>query len=571
MLRPSITEAAQQHSGRNWERQITVEVMARAGEAQAAGKSQVKFCEALDIPRNTLRYWLERKAHLEASPTVVDFFESPEGLAVLHQICVAAHFVIEFLPRRGIRGMCEFLELSGLSRFVASSYGAQQQVAAQMEAEIVRYGEMTQARLASQMAPKKITLCEDETFHPQICLVGIEPVSDFILVESYAEKRDAKTWNAQVSKGLAGLPVEVIQSTSDEGKGLLAHVREGLGAHHSPDLFHLQREIAKGLCPRLNADLRSARRTHEEAIKVTEAWRQAAELYAHCPELRGPGRPPNFPKRIEEAAQAQERTEQAVEDIKAEQQQVREALRGLAEAYHPFDLKTGQLRSVQRVELELKQHFAKLDQLAETIGLEERGKTRIEKARRLIPKLLATLAFVFSTMKSSVEELALPAPVEQVLYQHLIPGLYLRQAAAKAPTAEARKAIASVSRALLAPLQAPDSPLAGLDPTELEHIERVATECAHLFQRSSSCVEGRNGQLALWHHHLHTIRPRRLRALTVVHNYFGKRPDGLTPARHFFGAQHEALFAWLLDRTRLPARPARKRLKPQPQSLLVAA
>lgn len=569
MWRASVTEAAQQHTRRNWERQVTVEVVAHAEKARAAGQSQVGFCEALDIPRNTLRYWLERKAHLEGHPKVVDFFESPEGLVVLHQICVAAHFVIEFIPRRGIRGMCDFLELSGLSRFVASSYGAQQQVAAQMEAEIAHYGEMIQAQLAAQMAPKKITLCEDETFHPQICLVGIEPVSDFILVESYAEKRDAKTWDAQVSKGLAGLPVEVVQSTSDEGKGLLAHVREGLGAHHSPDLFHLQREIAKGLCPRLNAELRRARRTHEEAIEVTAAWKQAAELYAHYPELRGPGRPPNFLKRIEQAAQEQAR--QALEQVKAEQQQVREALRGIAEAYHPFDLKTGQLRSVQHVELALKQQFAKLDQLAEALGLDERSKARIDKARRLIPKLLATLAFVFRAMKRYVEELALPVPLEHVLCQHLIPGLYLRQAAAKAPTAEARKAIAGVSRALLAPMQAPDSPLAGLDRTEREHIERVATECAHLFQRSSSCVEGRNGQLALWHHHLHTIRPRRLRALTVVHNYFSKRPDGLTPAQHFFGAQHEDLFAWLLDRTGLPARPARKRLKPPPQPLLAAA
>ncbi len=365
--------------------------------------------------------------------------------------------------------------------------------------------------------------------------------------------------------------MEVIQSTSDEGKGLLAHVREGLGAHHSPDLFHLQREIAKGLCPRPNAELRRARRTHEEAIKVTEAWKQAAELYTHYPELRGPGRPPNFPKRIEQAAQAQEQARQGLEQVKAEQQQVREALRGIAEAHHPFDLKTGQRRSVPRVERALKQQFAQLDQLAEALGLDERGKAHIDKARRLIPKLLATLAFVFSAIKRSVEELALPVPVEQMLYQHLIPGLYLRQAAAKAPTAEARKAIAGVSRALLAPMQAPDSPLAGFDRTELEHIERVATECAQLFQRSSSCVEGRNGQLALWHHHLHTIRPRRLRALTVVHNYFTKRPDGLTPAQYFFGAEHEDLFAWLLDRIHLPARPARKRRKPPPQPLLAAA
>ena len=81
-------------------------------------------------------------------------------------------------------------------------------------------------------------------------------------------------------------------------------------------------------------------------------------------------------------------------------------------------------------------------------------------------------------------------------------------------------------------------------------------------------MERKDGNMC---HHLDTIRPRRRRALTVVHNYFSKRPDGLTPAQHFFGAQHENLFAWLLKRTRLPARPARKRLKPSLLPLLAAA
>lgn len=36
------------------------------------------------------------------------------------------------------------------------------------------------------MPKKMIMLCEDETFHPEICLVAIEPVSNFILVERYA-------------------------------------------------------------------------------------------------------------------------------------------------------------------------------------------------------------------------------------------------------------------------------------------------------------------------------------------------------------------------------------------------
>ncbi|MGF1613838.1 MAG: DUF6399 domain-containing protein [Gammaproteobacteria bacterium] len=61
------------------------------------------------------------------------------------------------------------------------------------------------------------------------------------------------------------------------------------------------------------------------------------------------------------------------------------------------------------------------------------------------------------------------------------------------------------------------------------------------------------------------------KALTVVHNDFTKRPDGHTPAQHFFGVQHEDLFAWLLDRLSPLARPARKRPKPLSQPVLAVA
>jgi hypothetical protein len=173
----------------------------------------------------------------------------------------------------------------------------------------------------------------------------------------------------------------------------------------------------------------------------------------------------------------------------------------------------------------LQQQFAKLDQLADTIDLGERGQGRIDKARPLIPKPLATLAFVFSTLRTAVEDLASPLPAERVRYQHLIPGLYLGKAATKTSTAAQRKAIEATARALLAPVQSPKRPLAGLDRKELEHIERVATEWADRFQRSSSCVEGRNGQLALWHHHLHTIRPRRLQIPSYFFDRHIKRFD----------------------------------------------
>jgi hypothetical protein len=103
--------------------------------------------------------------------------------------------------------------------------------------------------------------------------------------------------------------------------------------------------------------------------------------------------------------------------------------------------------------------------------------------------------------------------------------------------------------------------LAGLSSEQRIAVERVTQDCADLFQRSSSCVEGRNGQLSLRHHSLHRIAPTRLQALTAVHNYFIHRPDGSTAAERFFGAAPADMFDWLLDHLDMPARPASKRRK----------
>jgi hypothetical protein len=78
-----------------------------------------------------------------------------------------------------------------------------------------------------------------------------------------------------------------------------------------------------------------------------------------------------------------------------------------------------------------------------------------------------------------------------------------------------------------------------------------------LFQRSSSCVEGHNGQLSLRHHGLHRLTPRKLVAVQVLHNYLVERRDGTTAAERFFGVRPQPLFPWLLARLPLPARPSR--------------
>ena len=114
---------------------------------------------------------------------------------------------------------------------------------------------------------------------------------------------------------------------------------------------------------------------------------------------------------------------------------------------------------------------------------------------------------------------------------------------------------------MLERIRAPGATLSQLPAEDHARIERVAEQAADLFQRSSSCVEGRNRRLALRHQSLHRLSNGKLVALTVVHNYYLTRRDGTTAAERFFGAKPRDLFGWLVDHLDVPARPAAKRSK----------
>jgi hypothetical protein len=135
------------------------------------------------------------------------------------------------------------------------------------------------------MPQQQISLCEDETFHPQICLVAIEPVSNYLLLEEYSPKRDAETWNQALDERLAGWSVTVWQVTSDEAKALIAHAEKHLGAQHSPDLFHVQHETVQATGLALAGQTRRAHQAVAAAQQQTAA--RHAELTAcqqQCPQ-----------------------------------------------------------------------------------------------------------------------------------------------------------------------------------------------------------------------------------------------------------------------------------------------
>lgn len=535
-------------------------------QGQQRGQSERTATAEAGVARSTLRYWNASKP--TATPVALAAFAAtPEGVQWLRQVLMAAHWCISELGGAGIRVVDEFLELSGLSAFIGASYGTQQAFQAELEQQIITCANEQRAGLASSMPHRTLSIAEDETWKDGMRLVAIEPVSNFILVEQASDARSAAAWTQALERGLAGFKVTVVQGISDEAKGLLAHVGRDLDAHHSTDLFHLQHEVSQAMSLALR---RAEQQAETEEAKAKAHWQAqcAAELaYLQC--RPGPGRPPAFAARIDRALDAYVQASLARERAQAQRAQSKALINAFSALDHPYELQHGQAQTPEQLQTRSEALFARLEAIAEEVDLSDRLCAHLAKAKRLTHSLVATLAFFFMTITTRVQALNLAPAIEQALLNELIPALYLQRVAERSAHAEQRHRLRALSAQRLAPLQQPAHPIQSLDAETQRHLEQVAGECADLFQRSSSCVEGRNGFLALYQHGHHRLSPRKQQVLTALHNFAIRRPDGTTAAERFFAQPHPSLFEQVLERMPWPARPARRRPRPKKPPCLV--
>jgi hypothetical protein len=173
----------QSHDDRSprWDRTRRAHLFDQYLVLQAQGLSLRQAAKTLEVPRSTLQAWRAHQESLDEHPTVVAFFQSAPGLAFLHRLVLGIHLVCTEVGACGIRLVCLLLTLTGLDRFVAASYGTQQQVNHQVEEAIVTYRHEESAHLAKNMPAKDITVAKDETFTGGLCLVAAEPKSNYIV------------------------------------------------------------------------------------------------------------------------------------------------------------------------------------------------------------------------------------------------------------------------------------------------------------------------------------------------------------------------------------------------------
>jgi hypothetical protein len=299
-----------------------------------------------------------------------------------------------------------------------------------------------------------------------------------------------------------------------------------------------------------------ASQTQAAGRELAKREEKTAAFLAKCQADREAGQPDSLNDAFAARAQAAEATaRQRVQTCQVRQERAKTARQGLGRDYHPVDLHTGQPLSAEEVGRRLQGHLDTLDQVAAEAGLSLQAGAKLAKARRVLSDMQATVAFFWTMLAAWLTAWGYDAPTQQWLRQTLIPAYYLGRVARKAGTAQERQRLRTLAAEVLARARSPDGLWGTFAPALQAELESRARQCADLFQRSSSCVEGRNGQLSLRHHALHHLTARKLQALTVLHNYAVQRADGSTAASRFYGGKPQDLFGWLRQRLWLPARP----------------
>src|SRR5262249_33052642 len=375
-------------------------------------RSQREAAQRLGIPHATFNYWTRHYCPADADP-VDSFFRSAAGEQVLRRILTAALVVFQQRGACGIRLVGEFLSLTQLDRFVARSRGALQPLAAHLESDLVAFRDEEQPALARQMKPRTITLIADEHFHSgKPCLVGLEPMAGFLLIECYRDRRDADTWKEAISQGTQGMPVEVIQMTSDLARALVCCAEKGLRVAHSPDLFHGQRDLLKPLLLPLTRPTQQAEKDLGKANKHTE------KLDAPVGQVQSPQEVDALIDAVRHELALEERLRQA----KQRQEEAVQEVRGVADDYHPFDRHTGQPVSAEEVGKRLSEHVDKLEEVVAEAGLGEKSQQAVSKARSWVGTLMGCVAWFWCLANARVEELELSEEQESVVYEKLLAG-----------------------------------------------------------------------------------------------------------------------------------------------------
>lgn len=347
-------------------------------------------------------------------------------------------------------------------------------------------------RLAKDMPHKDLPVPQDATFPGGLCLITMAPERPCILLAPTAQARAQPMGQALMAAALAPLHCRVIPSTREEASGLLAYVEHSLEAHHSPDVFPGQHELVQAVSGPMAAKERAALKVVSDAAQPLERLQSQPPSPGDEPDKPRPGRPPKNPGSLEQAEQALDAAKRERERLAGQREQVHQRIRGIGHDDHFVDLKRGVRRNGRLIAADMQGRLDAIRTVAQQEGLSQSSLERLDKAKRVLPNMQATIEFVSGYVRQQVKELDLTPTVSFAMHAKLIPAYYLDRVAQTRPIA-AGAPLRDIAERLRASLFAPGGVFSALSAEAQTRLHDEAKRLAAVFQRSSANVEGRNG------------------------------------------------------------------------------
>lgn len=439
----------------------------------------------------------------------------------------------------GADKLSQFFKMIRIGTHVGVSPSALRQQLNRMESLLPLFQQRCENEATIQ--PRSAVVAMDETFFgDMLILVLMDLSSGYLILEDISDDRRFDTWFEKAMPRLKALGIDVNHAVSDRAKALIKLAVTGFGCPSGADIFHAQQDVSRWLGATLGRRQAQAKTQHETAEETLQ---------------KKPDN--NLAERVQVAD-----TEQAYNRIQETRTDYHENLAGIADDVQPFSLQTDQPKRAEQVISGLEQRAQAFEKIAQSQTIADPKQT-LAKFRNQFNDLAANVESWWLWVMETLTGLSVDEATQYWLIHSLLPTVYWHQQRHKTQNPRQREKYHQAWQRAAQRLQN-DTFTATLPESDLQRWLEWAEWMVRQFHRSSSAVEGRNGYLSQMYHNGRGLTEKRLRALTVIHNYGLKRADGTTAAMRLFGRRVPDLFLWLvaeMDELPLPRKGGRRTVR----------
>lgn len=416
----------------------------------------------------------------------------------------------------GADKLSHFFKLIRLDAHVGTSASALRKQMNQMEKLLPLFQQYCESLASGQR--RQAVVAADETFFGEfLILVLMDLSSGYLILEDISNDRCFETWLGKAAPRLQALGIDVNHAVSDRAKALIKLAITGFDCASGADTFHAQQDVSKWLGAKLGRRKAQAEK-QADGIATKSASTSTGQ--------------PNT-----EHGQACADSETALRDY-------HENLLGIGDEIHPFSVVDNSRNDSGKVISRLEQRAQAFGAIAQAHDIADSRQT-LKKFRNQFSSLAAHVEFWWLWVMETLTGLAVDKATQDWLTHRLLPVIYWHQQLHNSKNPTQREKYKQAWQRAAHALQA-DAFSGAMPENELQRWLEWAEWMAGKFHRSSSAVEGRNGYLSQMYHNGRGLTEKRLRALTVIHNYGIKRLDGTTAAMRLFDQPFPDLFSWLV-------------------------